>query len=168
MFGACCPNNLAAAERELLRDPHFQRGVILLAAEPGKRVPYGTLPGPAAGEPAVWDLCQWSSKLPLAVGQPEALPGGAIRYRNAAKAVIIAKPGSDRADLSLSVTGDVELQARNLSLTAVTVENQHSAGVAGVRSSQKIQLADSGEFLRANISEDFPWHCRVGMLLFQV
>ena len=110
--GALFPAISGAAERELIRDPHFQRGFILLAAEPGKRVPYGELTGLAPGEPPVWDLCQWSSKHPLTVRQPELLPGGAIQFKNSGKTVTIARPGSERADITLGVTGSVEYGTR--------------------------------------------------------
>src|SRR5512135_827906 len=57
-----------AAERELIRDPHFQQGFHLLDPKPGKRVVYGRLPGRSPGE-TQWDLAQWSSRHPLLTNQ---------------------------------------------------------------------------------------------------
>lgn len=121
-----CPGGSDAAEREIIRDPHFQRGFILLSVEPGKRVPYGELTGLAAGESPVWDLCQWSSKAPLLVRQPEHLPGGAIQFKNSVKSVAIAKPGSERADIALGVNGSHELPANRASHGYICCCNRRS------------------------------------------
>ncbi len=107
-----CGESLQAAEVEIIRDPHFQHGFILLAAEPGKRVPYGSLEGLAGDAQPVWDMAQWSSKFPLAVGSPERLADGAIRYANTAKSVVVATPGSPDADICLAVNASVEYGTR--------------------------------------------------------
>lgn len=96
-----------------VRDPHFQNGFTVLDPQPGRRVPRGHVAGPTASLPPVWDLAQWSSKCALAVTQsPAYLPEGAMRYGNEAKAILMAKPGSTAADLTLEVMGGAEYGAR--------------------------------------------------------
>ena len=94
--------------REVIRDPHFQRGVTVLDPKPGKRVPFGVLAGHVRGEKPVWDLAQWSSKHPLQLGPPQPLASKALRYSNSAKAVTLGQPDTEDADLSLRVNGSVE------------------------------------------------------------
>ena len=99
-------------EYQLIRDPHFQCGFVLLAAEPGKRVPYGTFTGMADGKKPVWELAQWSSKQPFTHGPAERTSDTAIRYANAAKSITVGKPGSSDADISMAVNGTVEYDKR--------------------------------------------------------
>ncbi len=97
-----------AASRELLADPHFQNGVILLEPAPGKRVPYGRLEGLAANGSPTWNLAQWSSRFPLNGQDRESLGDGAIRFANRGKSVVFGRPGTPEADLSLAVKGSAE------------------------------------------------------------
>ena len=99
------------ATRELIRDPDFRRGFTVLQPEPGKRVPYGTLRGPATAPP-VWDLDQWSSKHPLAIAAPGLLPDGSLCYSNLGKTVTLGAAGSARADLGLAVRASAEYGTR--------------------------------------------------------
>jgi hypothetical protein len=98
--------------REVIRDPHFQRGFTALDPKPGKRVSYGVLPGHVRGEKPVWDLAQWSSKHPLQLEPPQPLASRALRYSNSAKAVTLGQPDTDDADLSLRVNASVEYGRR--------------------------------------------------------
>lgn len=101
----------AAAERELIRDPHFQGGFYLLEPKPGKRVVYGELAGLHAGKP-MWDLAQWSSRFPLQASNCISSEAGEV-CSNSAKTVGISNLGSAAADLSLAVNAGTEyLQAR--------------------------------------------------------
>lgn len=102
------PTATSAVERELLRDHHFQHGFVLLDPQPGKRVVRSELAGVDRSDEPAWDLAQWSSKYPLLPAQPEMLSGGAVRYANASKSVIIGPPNTDRADLSLAVNARAE------------------------------------------------------------
>lgn len=104
--------SLPAAEVELIRDPHFQQGFILLSPEPGKRVAYGNLAGLASDKQPAWDMAQWSSKFPLTIGSPERIADSAIRYANQAKSIVVAPPGSPDADISLAVNASVEYGTR--------------------------------------------------------
>jgi len=97
-----------SASRELIRDPTFSQGFILLEPSPGKRVVYGRLPGPAEGGRPVWDLAQWSSQHRL-VNESVRLPDGSLRYANSAKEVIIGATGSN---LTLVVNGSAEYGSR--------------------------------------------------------
>ena len=98
--------------RELIRDPHFQDGFVLMRPEPGRHQPYGTLAGVRADGTAVWDLDQWSSHYPLAADAPERLGPGVLRYANVAKAVWVARPGAAEADLTLAVQASREYGSR--------------------------------------------------------
>lgn len=60
----CWPlSSVLAAERELIRDPQFLHGFRLIEPAPGKRVPYGVIPGLDPSQPPVWDLDLWDSHL---------------------------------------------------------------------------------------------------------
>jgi len=100
------------SERELIRDPGFRSGFTVLQPEPGKRVPYGVVPGSEAASSPVWDLDQWSSQHPLAITAPEQLTDGSLRYSNVAKTVTLGVAGSDRGDLGLAVRASAEYGAR--------------------------------------------------------
>jgi hypothetical protein len=106
LWSAACSLSCAAGERELVRDPHFQSGFYLLESKPGKRVVYGESGGLAPGGPA-WDLAQWSSKFPLQPGNCVVSPK-TLAFTNNAKGVVVGKPGSAAADLSLAVNGGAE------------------------------------------------------------
>lgn len=100
-------------ERELIRDPHFQFGFILLAPTPGNRVVLGNLPGHEPAEKPVWLLEQWSSQHPLALTPPQRLTNGSLRYANVAKAVTVGRPGTADADLTLAVKASTEYGTRS-------------------------------------------------------
>jgi len=102
----------AGEERELIRDNHFQRGLILWKAEPGKHVRYGELPGVDSGASPVWGLAQWSSKFPLAQTNLIGNAGGALVYSNAAKTVTLGAPGTTSADIALAANAGVEYGSR--------------------------------------------------------
>jgi len=97
-----------ATERELVRDPHFRGGFNLLAPAPGKRVVYGEIPGLNPGTP-LWDLAQWSSRLPLQMTNSVVTKEGIISS-NLAKCVQAGAPGSSAADLALAVNAGTEYQ----------------------------------------------------------
>ncbi len=101
-----------AAERELIRDPGFRHGFTVLKPEPGKRVPYGAIRGLETGSEPVWDMDQWSSRQPLALGDPKLLTDGTLCYSNAAKTILLGPAGSDHGDLSLAVRAGVEYGPR--------------------------------------------------------
>lgn len=105
-------NAANAAERELIRDPHFQNGFLLLEPKPGKRVVYGETTDASASAKPVWDLCQWSSRFPLEAGRAKHSPDGSLFFINAAKRVCLGTPGSAGADLSLGVNASVEYAGR--------------------------------------------------------
>ncbi len=98
----------AALSSELLRDPRFQQGFILLEPKPGKRVPYGELATVKSGDKPAWDLAQWSSKFPLDDSAAPPQPMDLIVWGNKAKSVTIGKPGSAEGDVSLRVIADTE------------------------------------------------------------
>ncbi|MEW6357646.1 MAG: hypothetical protein AB1696_15045 [Planctomycetota bacterium] len=97
-----------ATSQEMIRDPRFQRGFIVCAPKEGKRVVEGALQWDAAAGEPIWDLAQWHSKHSIAGVEPERLPSGAVRYSNAAKAVVVGPPESEEADLILAVNASRE------------------------------------------------------------
>ena len=101
------------AQRELVRDPHFQGGFTLLDPHPGKRVPCGRLPGLVPGETPVWFLAQWHSRHPLGVGPPALRSADTIEFGNQAKAVTTGRPGTQHADLVLAVHAASEYGTRS-------------------------------------------------------
>lgn len=106
--GLLVVNSAESAEVELLCDPHFHRGFVLLEPQIGKRVVRAEVRGiDPTGKPA-WDLAQWSSRFPGLPSAAEVLPGGAVRYANPGKTVVIGPEGSSQADLSLAVQGSAE------------------------------------------------------------
>lgn len=102
----------AATPRELIGDPHFERGCVLWEPKPGKHVKYGELLGVAKSSPPAWGLAQWSSGEKLAPGSPRTLPSGGLLYANAAKSVVFGPPDSEDADIALAVFGGVEYGER--------------------------------------------------------
>ena len=96
------------AEHELIRDPHFRGGFLLLDTKPGQRVVYGELAGCEPGFKPIWDLAQWSSKFPLAVAPAQRQTNGALCFTNAAKQVVVGKRGCVEADLVLGVNASGE------------------------------------------------------------
>ena len=107
LFWCCSPSSVVAAERELIRDPGFRHGFRLIEPTPGKRVPYGVMPGVDASQPPVWDLDQWSSKFPIAASLRPSAAGDFLCYSNTAKTVTFGKRGS-AADLAFGVVASVE------------------------------------------------------------
>ncbi len=98
---------------ELIADPQFQRGFMVMAAPMGKKVPEGKLIGPvaAAGEP-VWQLDQWNSRFSIASATRQVLADGSVRFSNKAKSVTIGKPGTSTADLMLRIDSNPEYDGK--------------------------------------------------------
>lgn len=116
----------AGAGRELFRDPSFRRGFRLCEPAPGKRVVYGEIRG-FPGEAPIWDLDQWSSRLPLAPalapgtvvgmaggGAVQVWPSGRQVWGNEGKRVALGHAGDagERFDLELAVNGFAEYLGR--------------------------------------------------------
>lgn len=101
-----------ASERELIRDPHFRAGFLLLEPKPGKRVVYGEVNDTAAPAKPVWDLCQWSSRFPLEAGRAKRLAGGSLCFTNLAKQVCLGDASNGGANLALGVNASVEYAGR--------------------------------------------------------
>jgi hypothetical protein len=113
---ASVPDSPSAPESksiELIRDGHFQRGFQVMAPPMGKKVVEAVIPGiePGAGE-AVWQLDQWNSRFSLATAKRLSLPSGEFRYANSAKEVIVGKPGTDQADLTLRIDSPIEYDGK--------------------------------------------------------
>jgi hypothetical protein len=98
--------NPPGEDRELIQDPHFQRGFILWKPAPGKHVRDGELKGPDAAATPIWGLSQWNSKFPLSIASLNT--GATLVYSNSAKAVTLGAIGTAKADLSLAVNAGAE------------------------------------------------------------
>jgi hypothetical protein len=80
------------AETELLRDPSFQNGFILLKPEPGQIVKAGVVRG-NQGDAAFWQLAQWSSAHAFDAATPvEPQPDNSIRLANTARTLVFGGP----------------------------------------------------------------------------
>jgi hypothetical protein len=101
-----------AVGRELIEDPHFQNGFLLLEPKPGKRVVYGAITEAAATAKPAWDLGQWSSKYPLKAAVTKRPANGVFCFTNVAKRVCVGAPGSVAGDLSFGVNASVEYGGR--------------------------------------------------------
>ncbi|HUS92644.1 MAG TPA: hypothetical protein VM695_12380 [Phycisphaerae bacterium] len=77
----------------LLRDPSFRQGVVVYDPAPGRHVRRGVLRPDANTPPPAWGLAQWHSRFSPAGGAPQRLPGGAVRFADAAKSVTFAGGG---------------------------------------------------------------------------
>lgn len=98
--------------RELVSDPHFQRGFILLSPTPGQKIVAGQLePRSGLAEP-VWELAQWSSKFPIDPATAIRETNRLVRWQNSAKSLLLATPGQPESDLTLAVNGTVEYGGR--------------------------------------------------------
>ncbi len=104
LMGLWCLGRMlaAAAEIELIRDPHFQRGFILWETRPGRHVRYGEMPGPESPASPVWGLSQWSSRFPLGSNQAQPRLDGSICWSNAAKSVSLTPITRPSGDLILA------------------------------------------------------------------
>jgi hypothetical protein len=98
----------AAAEFDLVRDPHFRRGFTVSAPAPGRHVLAGVFRPDPHGRDPVWRVTQWNSRFPLTDFTARLAPDGSCTLANAAKSVHIARPGTPEADLSLAVNGWLE------------------------------------------------------------
>jgi len=104
--------DIAGDQVDLLRDPHFRRGLTVLSPKPGKKVPTGRLaPSSATGEP-LWTLAQWHSKQSILGTEAEELPDGARRWVNGMKTIVLAPEGHPDADVALGVDARAEYGAR--------------------------------------------------------
>lgn len=110
---AVSPSDQIPNSIELIRDGHFQRGFQVMAPPMGKKVVEAIFPGvdSKAGEP-VWQLDQWNSRFTLATAKRQSLPGGGFRYANSAKEVIVGKPDTEQADLTLRINSPVEYDGK--------------------------------------------------------
>lgn len=94
--------------RELIRDPHFQRGAQILNPKDGQTVVEAKIcPFPSVCNP-VWNIAQWYSHFDLAGIAPSQIAPGIVRYANPGKQIIFGTPGSSFADLTLAVNGRKE------------------------------------------------------------
>ncbi len=95
-------------EVELVRDPHFRRGFVVSAPEPGQHVVAGVVRADPRGRYPVWRLTQWSSRFPLTDFAPRPGPQDTLAIGNQAKLVRIGRPGTPYGDLTLAVRGRLE------------------------------------------------------------
>ncbi len=106
-FFVSVPSHLSKG-KELLVDPHFQRGFVVYAPASGKHVVTGTLQPPVTPEKPAWGLAQWYSKFNLAGARPEVLPYCAFKFADQAKSVTLSPPGTPDSDLILAVNAKAE------------------------------------------------------------
>jgi len=99
-------------ERELIRDPQFRNGFLLLEPKLGKRIVYGVAADADSTTNPAWDLCQWSSRFPLEAARAKRSPDGVLCFTNPAKRICLGAAGTAGADLALAVNASVEYAGR--------------------------------------------------------
>ena len=82
---------LPATAKELIDDPQFQRGFLVLSPDRDKPIEKTEL-GAIEGVKPAWHLAQWHSKFSIADAKPERLSSGLVKYENEAKSIIVAPP----------------------------------------------------------------------------
>lgn len=102
----------SAREMELIRDPHFRRGFVVSAPEPGRHILAGMFRADPRGRDPVWRLTQWHSRFPLTEFAPQPGPRGTLALGNQAKLVRIGRPLTPDGDLTLTVRGRLEYGGR--------------------------------------------------------
>ncbi len=98
----------AADTRELIRDRHFLRGLIVYDPPPGKHVERGVLQWEECIGDPVWGLAQWHSLHSIEGVEGERLETGGVRFANETKSITVGRPGTDDADLSLGIDAKLE------------------------------------------------------------
>jgi hypothetical protein len=95
---------------ELVTDPHFEKGVRVYDMKPGALVPVGSLRPPKNAAEPVWGLAQWGSRYNILDAPPETMPSGAVRFANAAKALVFGAGCSEDSDIVLEVDSRPEYE----------------------------------------------------------
>ncbi len=94
--------------QELIPDPHFQRGFVVLDPKPGRHVRSGTLNLGGSTNPPEWGLAQWSSRFPLDIASRTTNSAGYIVLSNAAKTVRLRPTAGTGPDLVLAANSAEE------------------------------------------------------------
>lgn len=147
-FAICVFVSSATQAKELIEDPHFQRGLIVKSPTRGEPEE-GTL-GVSHGVVPVWHLAQWHSKHSIASVKAEPLSSGAVKFENQAKTIILGRreinnevkegENNDEADLTLAVDSRPEygdacrVPIQNWPHLLVEQSIQGSASIAEMRS----------------------------------
>lgn len=93
---------------QVIKDPYFENGFLLLAPEDGKRVVVDTLDFGKSNVSPDWTVAQWYTKFDLAGASPQELLPGGIGYEDESKTIIVSPRGSEHADLILGLNSAVE------------------------------------------------------------
>lgn len=94
---------------QLVRDPSFEDGLLLLAPQEGQSQVIGTLDFGRTATFPVWRLAQWNTRHSLAAVAPTQLSAGGVEYRS--DGLRVAR-GADGADLLLGIQGRNEYGGR--------------------------------------------------------
>lgn len=100
-----------AQARQLLIDPAFVRGVLVVAPDNPRAIDGGLQADPAAGDPA-WRLAQWHSRTTLGDAAPQRLSGGRITFASETKAITFGPAEGDERGVRLLMLGGREYAGR--------------------------------------------------------
>ncbi|HEY3840848.1 MAG TPA: hypothetical protein VGL72_29950 [Bryobacteraceae bacterium] len=107
-FGAAALVRAGPATVALLDDPRFVRGLSVIKATPGVRIPAGDIvPRGSTGKPA-WSGAQWYSRFNLAQAPRRLLPSGSSIFFDGAKSITFGARGTREADIIFAVNGHTE------------------------------------------------------------
>lgn len=92
----------------LIDDTRFERGLSVLKATAGVRIPAGDIAPFGATRKPVWTAAQWYSHFNLAEAKRVRLPTGSSRFFDGAKEVTFGAASSREADIILALNGRKE------------------------------------------------------------
>ena len=130
---------LPVQAKELIDDPHFQKGFSVNVPQHGSAIRQGTM-GATEGVTPAWRLLQWHSKYTIATAKPQQLAREAVRYENETKSVTIGSSEENGGDLTLAVDSRLEygdacsLEVKNWPHLLIEQPIRESASVAQMRS----------------------------------
>lgn len=153
---------------ELLQDPGFRCGFVLLRPEPGRKVPCGTVVGVETGEPA-WQVAQWSARRPFdATTTVVRGEGGMVRLANEGRALAF---GGAEGFLSLAVNASAEYgdrpRARGEPWIHLLVEQQ-VASLPRLASLASLRLHVEARRIRAVLARETGHDPRLHAAQFQI
>lgn len=96
---------------QLLTDPTFTRGFLVIAPRNPKLVEDRLQRDASLGDPA-WKLVQWTSRATIAGVAPERTDDGSLRYANDAKVVTLGPEAGDARGIRMLMRGDYEYEGR--------------------------------------------------------
>ena len=106
LIGFILAAHLSIFARELITDPHFQRGLKVLNPTSGQAE--GRLQWSSAGGAPIWACAQWHSHSSLAGLTPDTLASGWLQWANEDKTIRLGPIAGENYDIYMGVNSDHE------------------------------------------------------------